>query len=210
MSKILPLFPLGLVVFPGESLNLHIFEPRYKQLIKDCKEEKITFGIPPYIDDAIKTFGSEVRLTGIVNQYDDGRMDITTEALRVFKWNTFNNPLDGKLYAGGEVEFYENQDDASFTDKLLLIETASKLFKLLNIDIEISIEQNNLSYFLAHKIGLGLNQEYNLLSIRSEKKRIDVLIDHLTRSIPVIKESENSKEKVKMNGHFKYFNPLTF
>lgn len=210
MSKILPFFPLGLVVFPGEPLNLHIFEPRYKQLINDCEASGISFGIPPYIDDSIKNFGTEVKLKSIVNKYADGRMDITTEALRVFKWSTFNNPLTGKLYSGGEVEFFDNEEDSTYSDKLLLVETAQKLFKLLNIDLEIKIEQPFISYYLAHKVGLALNQEYNLLTIGSEKKRIEVLIDHISRSIPVIRESERSKDKIKMNGHFKYFNPLTF
>ncbi len=211
MNEILPFFPLGLVVFPGEPLNLHIFEPRYKQLINDCMDNDINFGIPPYIDDSIKSFGTEVKMKDIVNKYEDGRMDITTEAVRIFKWNTFNNPLNGKLYSGGEVEFFEeNEEDASYSDKLLLVETARKLFKLLNIDVEISVDQEFLSYHLAHKVGLGLSQEYNLLTVRGERKRIDILVDHITRSIPVIKESERSKDKIKMNGHFKYFNPLTF
>ncbi|MEM1135984.1 MAG: LON peptidase substrate-binding domain-containing protein [Bacteroidota bacterium] len=210
MINTLAFFPLGLVVFPGEPLNLHIFEPRYKQLIKDCKEKNITFGIPPYIDDSIKSYGTEVRLINIVNQYEDGRMDIATEALNVFKWKSFNNPMEGKLYAGGEVEYFEDKDDSNVSERILLLETAQKFFKLLKIDIEIDVNQKYLSYFLGHKIGLGLSQEYNLITLRSEKQRIEVLIDHLTRSIPVIKESENSKDKIKMNGHFKHFDPLKF
>ena len=210
MNETLPFFPLGLVVFPGEPLNLHIFEPRYKELINDCEAKGLNFGIPPYINDSIKSFGTEVKLKSIVNKYEDGRMDITTEAVRIFKWHSFNNPLNGKLYSGGEVEFLENKADAGYSDKLLLIENAQRLFKLLNIDLEINPDQPFLSYFLAHKVGLGLSQEYNLLTITSEKKRIDILLDHITRSIPVIRESEKSKDKIKMNGHFKYFNPLTF
>ncbi|MEO1628994.1 MAG: LON peptidase substrate-binding domain-containing protein, partial [Bacteroidota bacterium] len=46
-----PLFPLKLVVYPGEQLNLHIFEPRYKQLIRECEQNKVTFGIPAFIND---------------------------------------------------------------------------------------------------------------------------------------------------------------
>ena len=57
-SLFLPLFPLRLVAFPGEDLNLHIFEPRYKELIQECDEKGITFGLPPFIDDKMQTFGT--------------------------------------------------------------------------------------------------------------------------------------------------------
>ncbi|UZR95419.1 LON peptidase substrate-binding domain-containing protein [Chondrinema litorale] len=210
MDVSLAFFPLGLVVFPNEPLNLHIFEPRYKQLINDCKESGITFGILPYINDSIKSYGTEVKLTGIVNDYSDGRMDITTEALRVFKWKSFNNPMEDKLYAGGNIEYISNKDDSSLEQRQVLIETSKELLTLMQIEMEIDENQEFLSYYLGHKLGLSLSQEYDLLTTGSERERINILLNHLSKSIPILQESEKSKERIKLNGHFKYFNPLTF
>ena len=84
MSKFLPLFPLQLVVFPGEKLKLHIFEPRYKQLVGECRDEKMTFGLPAFFDGRVAEYGTEMRLLTIFKTYDDGRMDIMTEGVAAF------------------------------------------------------------------------------------------------------------------------------
>jgi uncharacterized protein len=68
----LPLFPLQSIFFPGETVPLHIFESRYKQLINDCRAEAITFGIPVFINNQMK-FGTEVQLVEVVNTYGGGR-----------------------------------------------------------------------------------------------------------------------------------------
>src|SRR5690606_34330878 len=102
MSKFLPLFPLNLVAFPGESLNLHIFEPRYKQLIQDCLLMKTNFGLPSFVFNTIE-YGTEMEIVKVVKEYEDGRLDIKTKGTNILKIESFINPLEGKLYAGGEV-----------------------------------------------------------------------------------------------------------
>ena len=85
----IPLFPLGLVAFPGEKLNLHIFEPRYKQLIVDAKEEGFEFGIVPVVNRKPINVGTCVRLLSIEHIYPDGKMDIKTMGTKVFKLRDF-------------------------------------------------------------------------------------------------------------------------
>ena len=85
MTNFINIFPLSIVVYPGEALNLHIFEPRYKQLILDCKESKKPFGIPPVLTDAIGELGTLVELVEITQVYDNGEMDIKTKGLEVFR-----------------------------------------------------------------------------------------------------------------------------
>ena len=97
MDKI-ALFPLSLVVFPGEELRLHIFEPRYKQLIHDCTTENITFGIPPYFEGKDLRYGTELEVTEIVKKYDDGKMDIKAKGIGWFEIDEFYKVLFGKLY----------------------------------------------------------------------------------------------------------------
>ncbi|HEY0108163.1 MAG TPA: LON peptidase substrate-binding domain-containing protein, partial [Fibrella sp.] len=78
MDDLIPLFPLSLVVYPGEDLNLHIFEPRYRQLVSECIEEEKTFGIPAFIENKLPGYGTEVHVTTLHKRYDDGRMDVKT------------------------------------------------------------------------------------------------------------------------------------
>jgi len=84
----IPLFPLNIVAFPGEEINLHIFEPRYKQLINDCLDNKTTFGIPSYVKSKID-LGTETEICSITKKYPDGRMDIKTRGVKVFLSEVF-------------------------------------------------------------------------------------------------------------------------
>ena len=84
----LPFFPLQSVFFPGETVPLHIFEERYKQLIIDCRKEAITFGIPVYIYGNV-AYGTEVQLVEVVTTYENGEMDVVCVARQVFKILTF-------------------------------------------------------------------------------------------------------------------------
>ncbi|HNJ28652.1 MAG TPA: LON peptidase substrate-binding domain-containing protein, partial [Ferruginibacter sp.] len=85
MTNFIPIFPLGIVVYPGEQLNLHIFEPRYRQLISECQAGGKPFGIPSVINDRICEMGTLVRIREISEVYEDGKMDIKTEGLQVFR-----------------------------------------------------------------------------------------------------------------------------
>ncbi len=99
-TRYLSLFPLNLVAFPDEKLNLHVFEPRYRQLISECIEEDRTFGIPVFIGNQVEKCGTEMRVTTLSRRYDDGRMDIETVGVAVFRLLSFENPAPGKLYSG--------------------------------------------------------------------------------------------------------------
>lgn len=210
MNTYLPLFPLNLVVFPTEKLNLHIFEPRYRQLIRECLEQDKTFGIPSFIRDTVQNLGTEMKITELTRQYADGRMDIKTEGLRVFRINTFDNPAAGKLYAAGKVELFETDTHSDWLMKDKAIELIDQLYAILGLVPNFEYHQEPFSFQVAHKIGLSLEQEYQLLEMLDENQRIEFLIEHLEKSIPIIKEIERTKQLIRMNGHFKNLNPLNF
>lgn len=205
----LPLFPLNIVVFPGERFNLHIFEPRYKELIKDCLQGNLKFGIPAYINNEL-AYGTEISLISIEKTYPDGKMDIKTQGNRVFKVQRFDNPMPGKLYAGGEIVFLNQDEEIDQKLQEELIELVKSLFSTLNIVHSVEVAPDLRSWDVAHKVGLAQEQEYALLQITSENMRIKFLIDHLIQAIPVIREMERSKSLIQMNGHFKNFDPLNF
>ncbi|MFK5121398.1 LON peptidase substrate-binding domain-containing protein, partial [Klebsiella pneumoniae] len=84
LINFIPIFPLSIVVFPGETLNLHIFEPRYRQLIQECFAEQKPFGIPTVLQKGIADLGTLVEITEIVTVHEDGKMDIRTRGLKIF------------------------------------------------------------------------------------------------------------------------------
>jgi Lon protease-like protein len=211
MKSFMPLFPLSLVVYPKEKLNLHIFEPRYKQLIMECHSQNITFGIPCFISNKIESHGTEMKIVSLSKIYDDGKMDIETQGLGVFKLLSFENPVKNKLYSGGEIKRIDQVDDAAseITDEL--VSYVKQLYSLLQLDLSLDFKKYEyLSFELAHKVGLSIEQEYQLLTMPSEKNRQEFLLIHLKNALPMIYEMEQTKERIKLNGHFKYLDPLNF
>jgi hypothetical protein len=138
-------------------------------------------------------------------------MDIETQGLGVFKLLSFENPVKDKLYSGGEIKRVDQVDDAAgeITDEL--VGYVKQLYSLLQLDLSLDFKKYQyLSFELAHKIGLSIEQEYQLLTMPSEKNRQEFLLIHLKNAIPMIYEMEQTKERIKLNGHFKYLDPLNF
>jgi uncharacterized protein len=204
LTNFIPIFPLGIVVYPGEQLNLHIFEPRYKQLIKECFETKKPFGIPPVIDNKINETGTLVKVTEITTVYDDGKMDIKTEGLEVFNTLELINDLPEKLYSGAIVNYPANIESGNRVLMQTIVIAIRELHKLLKINKDFKKPDEELwSYDVAHHAGLSLIEEYELLQLMHELQRQEYLKRHLKKVIPVIAEMETLKERVQMNGHFK-------
>lgn len=205
----IPLLPLQSIFFPGETVPLHIFEERYKQLINDCREEAITFGIPVFINNKME-YGIEVQLVEVVTTYESGEMDVVCVARQVFKLLSFDNIMSGKLYAGGIVKFIEYDYEATAQKKQIIIDGIQQLYAMMEVPFkELSINEFN-SFTLAHKIGLSFEQEYQLLQIQNENDRLNFIGLHLTATITVLGEVERTKKIIELNGHFKNFDPLDF
>ncbi|MEM1259066.1 MAG: LON peptidase substrate-binding domain-containing protein [Bacteroidota bacterium] len=205
----LPLFPLQSVFFPGETVPLHIFEERYKQLINDCREEAITFGIPVFIDNTVR-FGTEVQLVEVVNIYEGGEMDVVCVARQVFKVLTFDNEMEGKLYAGGIVEFLESDNDADSAYREEVFDKIKQLYDLMSVQFPPTPFDKFNSYAFAHKMGLSFEQEYELLQLTNETERLEFIAQHLDTTIAVLEQIDRTKAVIEMNGHFKNFDPLDF
>ncbi|KYG71154.1 hypothetical protein EV198_3578 [Roseivirga ehrenbergii] len=209
MEEFLPFFPLKLVVFPDEKLNLHVFEPRYKQLINECIAEGKSFGIPVF-DTGIMEFGSEMIVEKVVKNYANGEMDIVTRCTRVFELVTFQEMVAGKLYAGGKVTFIENNKDGEIEQWSRLKELAAQLVEILRMDHKLNVADLTEEYELVHKLGLSLEQEYDMLQMENQSQRYEFLIRHMELAIPFVKEMERAKERIQLNGHFQHIDPLKF
>lgn len=208
MEKLLPLFPLQLVVFPGEDLNLHIFEPRYKQLIKECEESGGLFGIPAFINGKVMDVGTEMTMVSIEKRYPNGEMDIKTKGNGIFRILEYYRESPGKLYAGAEVEPLSFSISGTFPQGERILELTRELFELLNIRRELPADPMSLrSYELAHHVGFTLEQEYAFLCIPEESERQAYLLTHLEKLLPTVREINHLKKKAQMNGHFKNILP---
>jgi len=208
MSYFLPLFPLNLVAFPEERLNLHIFEPRYKQLIKDTMEGNKRFGIPAYVKARIE-YGTEMEIVEIFKTYEDGRMDIKTLGHKIFKVEQFDNPWPEKQYAGGHVEALENIWDV-VPAKFEMIKLMNRLYHQIQLSDEMVYDEDTPVFTFAHKVGLTLEQEYKLIQISKESERVDFVVAHLRSLLPRLTEAEEIRQRIKMNGHFRHLDSLDF
>jgi Lon protease-like protein len=211
MTNFIPIFPLGLVVFPGESLNLHIFEPRYKQLIQNCKTENKTFGIPAVVGNAMQELGTLMRIKEISAVYDNGEMDIKTEGLAVFKILELVKEIPNKLYSGAIVTYPPNVERGSAGKMKKIIEAIRELHRKLNVTKDFGKPDELLNSFdVGHHAGLALEQEYRLLELEQELQRQDFLHRHLNKVLPVMEDMDLLKGKIKMNGHFKNLEGFDF
>ena len=204
MTTFLPLFPLRLVAFPGEHLNLHIFEPRYKQLINECSEKDITFGLPAYLDEKLQPFGTELEVLSIEKKYTNGEMDVRTKGKGLFKIKEFFKEVEDRLYSGAEVERIEFDLDGDFIKYEKILNQIAELYGILNIRRplpELNGEFN--TYKIAHLVGFSIEQEYEMLTITEERRRQNFMLSHLEKLIPTAIEMEALRKKVQMNGHFK-------
>ncbi len=204
----IPFFPLKLVAFPDEALNLHIFEPRYRELFADIENATETFGVVTYIDK-ISGFGTLMRLDQVYKRYEDGRMDIKTIGLQPFRILSFDNPSPGKTYSGGEVEFLVNEPEVERFLHQEFIFYLREMLYLLKFEPDFNPNETN-SFSFAHKVGLSLEEELELLKMTSENDRTRFMINHFKRMIPVLKAAELARLKISQNGHFKHLDPLDF
>jgi hypothetical protein len=108
------------------------------------------------------------------------------------------------------VAYQENNYDTDESDRLHMIELLRELYATLHLENEVPVNNDTISFDIAHKIGLSLEEEYELLKLPLESERQTFIIKHLVKSLPLLREIERAKYLIKMNGHFKHFDKLDF
>ena len=205
MTNFIPIFPLQIVLYPGESLNLHIFEPRYKQLIQECIAEDKPFGIPAARGEKPLEMGTLVRVKEVARTYENGNLDIKTKGESVFEILTVVKDIPEKQYSGAIVSYPKNElqrADTQISD--IIYREVKRLFSLLQVEDKLPANAGELnSYLIAHLVGLSYEQEYELLRIFQETQRLEYLRRHLKEMAPVVSQLEALKARVHRNGHFR-------
>ena len=203
----MPLFPLGLVLYPGEQTPLHIFEPRYKEMVGRCMEQDEPFGIVLFEEDEMADVGCTARIVRIVEQYEDGRMDIVVQGEQRFRiLDLYENEsyltVDGETIDEPEETPQRNLQQRLITQHMRLLELAGRTVRpSLYQDVD------TLSYVIAPNAGLSSEQKQDVLEILTENKRVAYLVDHLEALIPRVRKMEDLRRRIQSNGHFKDFPP---
>jgi Lon protease-like protein len=211
MTNFIPIFPLGIVVFPGENLNLHIFEPRYKQLIAESYKQKKPFGVPTVIENRMQDYGSLVNVVEIAKKHKNGEMDIKTKGEKVFRILEVIKEVPDKLYSGAIVNYPETYEEGNPELMQKVMKGISELHKLMKVKKVFKKTDNQIkAYDVAHHVGLSLEEEYEMLHLLDERHRQEYLKRHLTKVIPLVAEMEVMKKRIKLNGHFRNLPSLGF
>jgi Lon protease-like protein len=200
-ARLLPLFPLQVVVFPRTPLPLHIFEERYKEMVGSAIRDSSEFGIVLARKEGIVSAGCTVTVEKLIQMYPDGRMDVLTRGQRRFEIVSLNEEKD---YLQAEVNFFDDDDSPAPSKELRdqAVSNYQTLARLPGADPhpDPDIADPQLSFQLAHHLP-DLDFLSTLLRHRSEAERLKQLNQYLALYIPRQRVVERMKELAPTNGH---------
>jgi Lon protease-like protein len=202
MSARIPIFPLELVLFPSQPLPLHIFEPRYKLMIKHCLAKNSEFGIILALQDGIAGVGCSARIAEVVKTYPDGRMDLVAVGTYAFR---LLEVFDEQPYFEAQVEVPLELPDLGepLPDKVLLalFEHFQRLvFGKIRILPE-AARNESLAFRMAADLPLDLRFKQELLETATETERRKKLLVHLEQLLPVVQELAQQRPRTSGDGH---------
>ena len=200
VADLLPIFPLEVVLFPGAALPLHIFEPRYKEMIGECLEQKLPFGVVLVKEKALARVGCTANILTLVKTYDDGRMDIMSQGSRRFEIVNLN---EERSFLRGDVLYFEDEnDDAPRQQREQVAELHKELLALgANEPPKPDAQQPQLAFQLAASVPLDLDFKQALLAMRSESERVASMITYYHALIPKLRVAIRARTKAGGNGH---------
>jgi len=211
MTNFIPIFPLGIVVYPGEDLNLHIFEPRYIQLINESFTPGKPFGIPSIVDKRLQDYGTLVKVVEITKLHDNGEMDVKTKGEKVFRILEVVKDIPDKMYSGAIVNYPHNNESGNPEVMRRIMSSVRELHQFLKVSKDFGNNDEVIkTYDVAHHLGLSLQEEYELLNLMTEMQRQEFIRRHLLKVLPLLGEMESLKQKIKLNGHFKNLSSFNF
>ncbi|MCL4402714.1 MAG: LON peptidase substrate-binding domain-containing protein [Acidobacteria bacterium] len=199
-GRLLPLFPLQVVVFPRTRLPLHIFEDRYKTMVGNAIREETEFGVVLAKEGGIVNAGCTVKVERVLKTYQDGRMDILTSGRRRFEILVLNEDED---YLQGEVEYFDDEDPAPASAELQQ-KTLTQYQELVELgavrpESAPDLDDPQLSFQLAQSVS-DLDFLSLLLRNRSEAARLKELNDYFSRYVPRQKQALRMKALAPLNG----------
>ena len=197
---LLPLFPLEVVLLPGTPLPLHIFEPRYKEMIGECLANNAQFGVVRAVEDGVAEVGCTAEIITVTKEYPDGRMDLITEGRKRFEVLELNQE---RSFLRAEVLLVPDEPESSPPeDRAKAVQLHLEILSLAGAVQDLSAaDQSQLSFYLAGSLPLELDFKQKLLAMRSEGQRIQAVTAYLENILPKLKRAAKAREKAGGNGH---------
>jgi len=194
VNSLLPIFPLDLVLLPGVSLPLHIFEPRYKEMIAECLERKKPFGVVRASDDGVADIGCMAEIVSVTKKYDDGRMDIVTRGLDRFEVIQVH---EDRSFLQAEVSVVQDEEEPEKPTTEIVTQAVrlhAEIAKLAGSELSGPDDRaGNLSFLLAGSLPLDLDFKQSLLSTLSEAKRLEAVVGYLEAVLPVLRRAAKAR-----------------
>jgi len=203
-TEILPLFPLNVVLFPQSQLQLHIFEERYKTLINECITYDNVFGITLVHEQQIRTVGCTAAIKGVIQRYDDGRMDILVDGRRRFQLLNFVEAPHP--YYSGRISWFDDiEENVDEQLRIHAVNLYNEFVKVVFTGIVQMVEMKDVrrtrAFHLVQKSGMELIQRQVFLAMNSENKRLQFLIQHLESQLPLLLSKKTVEELARNDGY---------
>jgi Lon protease-like protein len=195
-----PLFPLGLVLLPEEIVPLHIFEDRYKQMIGECIEEEREFGIVWLSDDGLKEIGCTAQIAQLLEQMEDGRMNILVKGSMPFR---LMRRIEDLPYPAGDIELLD-EDQIDVPDDTLAEQARERYAQLVERITDERPDAERLAgldaYGMAATIDFALDAKQALLEARSEDERMRMVGELFVNTMKRLDLVERAGERARSNG----------
>jgi Lon protease-like protein len=197
----IPLFPLDVVLFPGAPLPLHIFEPRYREMVAECIAGNRAFGVVRAQHDGLAVIGCTAQVVRVLHSYTDGRSDILTQGIDRFEIEQLD---DSRSFLQAEVDLLP--DAGELATRAAREECVALHFEALHLmgasDIPIHLNLDSpVAYLLAATVPADLNFQQALLAMRSDAERTDALLSYYRAVLPQLRNGAKISERASTNGH---------
>ena len=199
--SLLPLFPLDVVLFPGTPLPLHIFEPRYKEMISECLDRKKSFGVVRAKEEGVAEIGCTAEIITVAKKYPDGRMDIVTEGRERFEVMQVNQE---RSFLQAEVLYLQDEPGKASPQEIAqAVKLQSEIIQLAGADSAdpSKIETSQLSFNLIGPLPLDLDFKQTLLGMKSEAERMQAIISYFEAILPNLRRTVQVRQRAGGNGH---------
>jgi Lon protease-like protein len=198
-----PMFPLGLVALPTESVPLHIFEDRYRKMIEQCMDSEGEFGIVWLSEDELKPVGCACEIDRVLERTDDGRMNIIVRGTRPFRLVERQDDLP---YPAAVVEFLAEQEEEP--DPEVTVETRALYAELVEQATDKTLDADELAaldaYTMAATVEFGADVKQELLELRSENARLRLLTLLFRAAIKRLELVERAQARARSNGKVRF------
>jgi uncharacterized protein len=189
----IPMFPLSIFPLPGEMVPLHIFEPRYRQLLEDAETQDISFGIYFNHTANVEKLGSLVKLESVIKRYKTGESDIIVKCLDLFSMQKLYRTYKDKLYPGGEVHYWNVDGSKPMTEALKgYFDQYHAWLKITHSDRVVSV------YDVANELSMGFEERIKFVRLSTEKQE-SYLINQIKYHIHLMRQAESARDIFHLN-----------